>query len=183
MKTLTKEQAYEILAEYGTPPHVIAHCEAVARVAERVGIELNKKGFDLDVELAATAGLLHDMARIHDDHQRVAAEWLRERGYDRHADIIAVHMNYPAFNKASETNETDLVCLGDRVCIEGSYAGVDQRFDYIINKAKNHAPSHIPIIESKRSAMKEYIKDLEEIMGIPLDDLMKEDQEAASRNK
>lgn len=175
MKTLTKQQAYEILNEYGTPSHVIAHCEAVSKVAERVGIELNKKGFDLDIELAATAGLLHDMARLEEDHQKVAAEWLRERGYDRHADIIAVHMNYPAFNAARDTNETDLVCLGDRVCIEGSYAGADKRFDYIINKASKHAPSHIPIIESKRAAMKDYIKDLEEIMGISLDELMRDD--------
>lgn len=172
MKRITEQMAYNMLEEYGTPPHVIRHCEAVADVAERVCLRLIDKGFDLDAELVKTAGLLHDMARTEPDHQTVAAEWLRERGYDAHADIIAVHMRYPKFNPAEKTNETDLVCLGDRVCIEGHYAGVDKRFDYIINKAKHHAPDHVPIIESKREEMKRYIKDIEGIMGISLDELM-----------
>lgn len=173
MKRITIEQAYQMLDEYGTPPHVIRHCEAVSDVAGRVADRLNTKGFSLDAELARTAGLLHDMARTQPDHQIVAADWLRERGYDAHADIIAVHMRYPEFSPAEKTNETDLVCLGDRVCIEGHFAGADARFDYIIKKASRHAPEHVPVIESKRYAIKDYIRDLEKIMGITLDELMK----------
>lgn len=174
MKEITKEQAYGFLEEYGTPPHVIRHCEAVADVALRVAKRLNQRGFELDEGLVLTSALLHDMARTEENHQTVAANWLRERGYDRHADIIAVHMTYPAFNDAENLNETDLVCLGDRVCIEGEYKGVDPRFDYIINKARHHAPEHIPFIESKRQTMKDFVADLEEVMGISLDDLMAE---------
>lgn len=172
MKRITVQMAYNMLEEFGTPPHVIRHCEAVACVAERVCLRLIDKGFDLDRELVKTAGLLHDMARTEPDHQKVAADWLRERGYDAHADIIEVHMRYPRFNPVEKTNETDLVCLGDRVCIEGHYAGVDQRFDYIIKKAKRHAPDHVPIIESKRAEMKSYIKSIEDFLGISLDELM-----------
>lgn len=174
MKRITVEQAYRILKEYGTPPHVIRHCEAVSEVAGKVADRLNSKGFSLDAELARTAGLLHDMARTEPDHQTVAADWLRERGYDSHADIIAVHMKYPGFSPAEKTNETDLVCLGDRVCIEGHYAGADARFDYIIKKVSRHAPEHVPAIESKRQEIKDYISNLEDIMGISLDDLMSE---------
>ena len=172
MKTITKEQAYDFLKEYGTPAHVIRHCEAVADVAVRVAERLNQRGFHLDVELIETSALLHDMARTEEDHQTVAANWLRERGYDDHADIIAVHMTYPSFNEADNVDETDLVCLGDRVCIEGEYKGIEQRFDYIVNKASRMAPDHIPFIESKRQIMRDFLADLEEVMGISLDELM-----------
>ena len=176
MKKITKEQAFEILEEYGTPPHVIRHCEAVYRVAYKVGLKMQEKGVNVDPELAMIAGLLHDMARVYDDHQAVAADWLRERGYDELADIIAVHMTYSTFNDIEKTTETDLVCLGDRVCIEGEYVGIEKRFEYIINKAARNAPQHIQFIRSKEYQMKSYIRELEKYIGITLDELMAEDK-------
>ena len=167
----TREEALKILEEYGTPKHVIGHCKAVADVAVRVAERLNTLGFDLDVGLCEAAGLLHDMARLEPDHQLVAAKWLRDHGHDAEADIIEVHMQYPQFSEASETNETDLVCLGDRVCIEDKYVGPEKRFAYIFDKNK-HLPHRTEIIAGKREQMMRYISDLEEILGISLDELM-----------
>ena len=170
----TREEALKILDEYGTPEHVIGHCKAVADVAVRVARKLNEKGFDLDVGLCESAGLLHDMARVEPDHQDVAAKWLRDRGHDEEADIVAVHMNYPRFNKASETTEMDLVCLGDRVCVEDEYVGADKRFEYIFNKHKLD-PARKPMLEKKKQEMLAYVRDLEGIMGMTLDDVMAEE--------
>lgn len=174
MKKITVEQAYEMLNEYGTPPHVIKHCEAVSAVAYKVGSRLKEKGVLVDPELARIAGLLHDIARLDEDHQTAAANWLRERGYDELADIIAVHMTYQTFHKAEETTETDLVCLGDRVCIEGEYVGAEKRLEYIANKVNKNAPGYSKeIIKVFRTRMMDYIRELEDLMGISLDELMK----------
>ena len=167
----TREEALKILEEYQTPAHVIGHCKAVADVAVRVAERLNELGFDLDVGLCEAAGLLHDLARVQPEHQAVAAEWLREHGHDREADIVAVHMHYPQFNPIAETNETDLVCLGDRVCIEDKYVGPEKRFEYIFEKNKDK-PERRKILESKKGEMFRYVKELEETMGITLDELM-----------
>lgn len=169
----TREEALKVLEEYGTPAHVIGHCKAVADVAVRVAEKLNEKGFHLDVGLCEAAGLLHDMARVHDDHQTVAANWLREHGHDREADIIAVHMHYPEFSSIPDTNETDLVCLGDRVCIEDRYVGPEKRFAYIFEKNK-HLPERKHILESKKDEMIRYVRDLEDFLGISLDELMQD---------
>ena len=169
----TREEALKILDEYGTPAHVIGHCKAVANVAVKVGEKLNEKGFHIDLQLCEAAGLLHDMARVYDDHQTVAAEWLRAHGHDKEAEIIAVHMHYPAFNPIEETNETDLVCLGDRVCIEDKYVGPEKRFQYIFNKNKDR-PDRKAILESKKGEMFHYVKELEDFLGITLDELLLE---------
>ncbi len=161
----------EILKEYGTPPHVIAHCEAVARVAVAIGEKLNEKGYTLNLDLAQAAGLLHDLARTSPHHERVAENYLREKGYDAIADIVAVHMHYPTFSPVDEINETDLVCLGDRMCKEGDYVGVEERMDYVLAKA-NGDPRATKIIQRKKRELLAYSREIEERMGITMDELM-----------
>lgn len=168
---LTREEAYKILEEYGTPEHVIKHGEAVANVAVKVGERLNEKGLNLDLELAFVCGVLHDMARLEEDHGQVAADWLCAHGHEVEGNIIRNHMHYPWFNEVEDTTEEDLICLGDRVCIENTYVGVEKRFDYIFDKHKLN-PARKPILEAKKKEMIDYINKLNDFMGISLDDLM-----------
>lgn len=172
-----EEECMKMLAEYGTPRHVIGHCRAVTDVAVSVGKKLNEHGFDLDIDLVRAAGLTHDIARTEDRHWEVAADYLRSRGYDAVADIVAVHMFYPGFSPASKTNETDLVCLGDRTVKEDKYVGVEERMAYIMNKAERNAGADkdkvLAKIRQKKADLQKYVADLEVIMGISLDDLMK----------
>ncbi len=155
---------------------------AVADVAVKVARRLNGEGFSLDVRLCEAAGLLHDMARTEPDHQAVAAAWLRERGHCREAEIIGVHMHYPQFHDVMETDETDLVCLGDRVCIEDEYVGPEKRFDYIFNKHKGDPPGSMIFLEEKKQQLLKYVADLEKLMGMSLDELMTGDQKDESRD-
>ena len=169
---LTRKECLRILDQYGTPDHVIAHCAAVARVAVAIGKKLKAKGHDLDLDLIEAAGLLHDIARTSSNHEKVGENHLRQLGLDRVADIVAVHMHYPGFNPIGQINETDLVCLGDRVCKEDQYVGVEERMNYVLAKA-NGNPHSTAIILQKKAELLEYCRRLEEHLGIPLDDLMK----------
>ena len=50
-KIPTEQQCFEILKEYGTPEHVIAHCTGVCSVAVALGEQLNRVGYSIDIPL------------------------------------------------------------------------------------------------------------------------------------
>ncbi len=164
------KQCMKMLDRYGTPEHVIGHCKAVAFTACAIGAELKKHGSDLNIPLILAAGLLHDMARTSQDHEKVAADHLSGLGLDDIADIVRVHMRYPKFNELPDINETDLVCLGDRLCIFDQYAGVDPRMDYIIRKCNND-PRAEKVINENRLQIHHLLDDIEGVIGISVDDL------------
>ena len=76
-KRITETEVNQLYARCKTPPHVIAHCKAVADTAVTIGAALNQKGYQFDLSLLRSAGLAHDIARIQEDHGAVAADILQ----------------------------------------------------------------------------------------------------------
>ncbi|MDO4860180.1 MAG: HDIG domain-containing protein [Bacillota bacterium] len=172
----TKEECMYFLRVYNTPPHVIRHCIAVTDAALKIARALNEHGYNLDMELIQAAGLLHDISRVKDKHWEVGARLVRNWGYIEEADIIKVHMTYSRYSPVERLNETDMVVIGDRIVKEDKYVGVDARMQYIIEKAKaqGHDDAVIAILK-KRDDMKQLMNQIEEIIGISIDDLMKQE--------
>ena len=170
-RRITEEEVNQIYEEYGTPNHVIAHCRAVTRVALGIAEALNCHGYHLDLDLIKGAGLAHDTARTSDEHWNVCADILEKRGFQEEADIVRVHMTYQ-LNSVDRLNETDMVCLGDRLVKEDQYVGVDERFQYIMDKAP-HIPEIQTHLAEHREKMRILLKQIEEIIGISIDDLFK----------
>ena len=184
-----REQCMQMLADYGTPAHVIGHCKAVAAVGYILAKALNERcremdglqgtgqplqlHFDLDLDLILAAGLLHDMARVEDMHWEAAARFCEVRGMQQEADIIRVHMTYDPFNDLAHLNETDVICLADRTVLEDRYAGLERRIDYIIEKARrNGHPEHEPHILRKKAETRVLIDAIEAFLGCSMDALM-----------
>lgn len=169
-KRITNEEVYELFEKWKTPAHVIAHCKAVSNVGVILAETLNLHGYNLDVDLVRGTGLAHDVARVYKDHGGVGCGILKELGYDDEAEIIRVHMHYLKFNSVDNINECDIVCLADKLVIEDKYVGLDKRFEYIINKA--HAGEDInKIIRFNRDRLREFIKDIEKLIGQTFDEL------------
>lgn len=169
-----RQQCSQFLKEYNTPAHVIGHCNAVADTAWKIGNALNRHGYDLNLELIMAAGMIHDIARVEDEHWNRGAEFMEKLGYQQEADIIRVHMHYAAFNPVDQINETDLICLADKLVLEDQYAGVDKRMDYILKKAKKFGrPDAEEAIMKKKEETKLFICEIENIIGISFDQLMK----------
>lgn len=164
-------ECWKILADYGTPAHVIDHCKAVAHCALVVARALNEKGYGLDLDLIRAAGLLHDVARVEKDHQIAGAALLYQLGYPDVAAIIEVHMTYPAFHPVSAFNEMDLVCLGDRLCKFDEYVGLEERMAYIMGKFKDN-PDAIRTINANKKKVAATMEELRDVLGISVDDLM-----------
>ncbi len=169
-KRIGRDECEKLYQIHQTPKHVIGHCNAVAHVAVEIGRKLNEHGYGFDLALIEGAGLAHDVARVQDEHWNVGAKILRDLGYDDEANIVEVHMSRHIY--CFETlSEMDLVCIGDRLVIEDQYAGLDKRFEYIINKAKVHYPDKIWKIEENREKLRHLLLQIEEIIGQTLDSL------------
>lgn len=173
MKHPTREECYQILQKCGTPQHVRGHCKAVAATACTIAKALNERGFNLDLRLILAAGLLHDVLRVEDKHWEAGAKLMERLGYDQEADIIRVHMTYSPFSPLSNVTETDMVCLGDRLVKEDEYVGIDERIDYIIEKARrNGNPEVETIILEKKKDTERFIDEIENCIGCSIDELM-----------
>ncbi len=172
-KRITAEKVEEIYKEFDTPDRVRGHCRAVADCGVRLAKALNEHGFNLDLDLIRGAGLVHDAARTFDRHWDVMADRLAEMGYYDEAAIVKVHMNPGDYNPLAQITETDIVCLGDRLVKEDKYVGIDERFDYIVDKAKEHGILDFDTIMENKAKMRRLLDEIEEVIGCNIDDLFK----------
>lgn len=178
-KRISTKEIEALYSQFHTPPHVIGHCRAVTEVALSIAEALNEHGYHLDLELIRGAGLVHDVARTFDEHWNVGADALEALGYEDEAAIVREHMFYQ-FNPVDKLNETDMVCLGDRLVKEDHYVGVDERFQYIMDKAPKEKKIHDRLI-SKREEMRSLLKIVETIIGTSIDERLKDTQEKEER--
>ncbi|MCQ2550926.1 MAG: HD domain-containing protein [Clostridia bacterium] len=171
MSRLTDREIEEIYLEYKTPEHVKGHCRAVTHSAMAIASKLNENGFNLDLDLIYCAGIIHDAARIYPEHQVVIADKMDEMGHHDIAAIVRVHMRYNGFSR--NINETDMVCLGDRVVKEDKYVGLDERIEYIIDKAGRTKEVEEKLYK-KRDENRKFIKYIEDVCHMSLEDIVGE---------
>ena len=167
------EQYEQILRDNQTPQHVINHCKAVTDVAAELASGLNDAGFSLDENLIVTAAMLHDIKRTEKDHATVGAELLKKYDLDpRVTDIVAAHMtyNFKPFNQG--INETDIVCLADRMVKEDKYVGFEERMQDILNRFKDNEDA-VDKISKKIRSTKELLKELENKMNKSINSLIR----------
>jgi len=167
----SREECLALLKNYHTPDHVIRHCIKVTETALKIGKALNDKGFDLDLGLIQGAGLIHDIARVEDRHWDVGAEIASRFGYDQEAEIIKVHMFHICSPVAEEIDETDILCLADRMVKEDEYVGLEKRMQYIIEKFKEDREA-VQRISEKMRDNQAMIRRIEQIIGTSIDSLM-----------
>lgn len=124
------ETLYE-LAE--TPEPVQLHCKAVAEKAMELANIVEKQGVTLNRELLYGAALLHDVCRTEKNHAEAGAVFLRQYGFYRLADLIAVHMDWPE-DKVLELNEATILYLADKLVSGNQAVSLEQRFAEKIEK-------------------------------------------------
>lgn len=166
---LTDDVIEKLYTTYETPPWVIGHCKEVSRVATTIGEALNQRGYNLDTELIRVSGLAHDVLRTKDDHDLEMGKLLDEMGYHEEADVVRRHMRY-YFNPIEELNETDIMCLADRIVKEDTYVGIIDRVDYLIHKP-GETPNRTERLLGAREESKAYIAQIEDLLGQSIDSL------------
>ncbi len=172
---LTIEDSLELLKKYNTPAHVVRHCKAVADAAVKLAMALNEKGSHFDIELIRGAALIHDIARVEENHAERGAEIAKSLGYNQEAEIIRAHMTYELKKDVDDLTELDLVCLGDRVVKEDKYVGLSERMAYILDKVKD-LPEAVKRIERKQAENQLLLSKIENKLGMTIDELMSKER-------
>ncbi len=169
----SKEECFNIMAEYGTPEHVKLHCEAVSDVAKAIAEALNSCGLKLNIPLVISAGCLHDIARVHSKHERVGAEYLDSLGLSEVADTIRNHTFHKIINTGLDITEEDILCIADRLVIEDKFVGAEKRMAYIAKKAvKKFGEEKQAEIETWAKVFINYIDNLEEFIANKIIDII-----------
>ena len=115
------------LARLSMPERGLAHGLAVARVALRLGEELNRHGGSLDLDLIHNAALLHDIGKGQPAHEARGGEMLAELGLSRLAPIVGSHRDVPP-PASGVLTEKEVVCLADKLVRCDRRVGVEERF-------------------------------------------------------
>ncbi|MCX8150326.1 MAG: HDIG domain-containing protein [Candidatus Bathyarchaeota archaeon] len=127
----TRKEALELLRKNGCSKNVIAHCEAVAKLARETAEICKKKGLKVDVDLVEIGALLHDVGRskTHSIHHVVAGvEIAKKAGLpDPVISIIKCHvgggitaseaaeLGWPAGSYVPTTLEEKIVSYADKL--------------------------------------------------------------------
>ncbi|MBQ5441063.1 MAG: hypothetical protein IIU36_02205 [Firmicutes bacterium] len=177
-KYLTGEEINNLYKKYDTPLNVIRHCKAVSRTAVGIAERLDEHGFDLDIDMIKGACLVHDAARTLARHWDVVADDLAEMGYPEESVIVRNHMTGDGYHDIKDITEQDLIWLGDRLNKEDKYVGIDERFEYIFDKARKFGATeeHMADILKSKKRMQHLMDQIAEVIGCDIDSLFKEEE-------
>lgn len=163
----TEDEIARWRREVRLPPHIADHCETVARVCDALSVDLLHRGILVRPELLRQAARLHDLLRFIDflahaqtthvtsnqedetvrdalrehfkgqHHEEACASFLRERGYEALASVIAVHgVHTPT--TVRKTIEQQLLYYADKRAALDTIVTLEGRVQDFIER---HGPS------------------------------------------
>jgi len=113
---------------YDTPPNNIAHCKAVAAVAEALCQRLNDRAsVKLNLPVVRSAALTHDIGKGEGQHEVVGEQRLREHGFPVAATIARDHFDL-TLPPSEPISEREIVFLADKLVRGTTPVPLKQRF-------------------------------------------------------
>ena len=108
----------------GSPPKVLAHCLATAKVARELGETLSPAG-GVDPLLLHRAALVHDIARTRPRHAEAAGDILEQWGFPSLAGPVRVHMDIP--QREPLLSNASLLYLADKLTSGAEIMSLESR--------------------------------------------------------
>ncbi len=165
----TDEERDEILKICRVPPDRVAHSLKVAGAAAAIARALNAAGLSVDQDLVRSAAILHDIAKGQPKHDIAGGRALREMGFGRVGDVVAVHTDLAGGN-AGLPLESKIVYLADKlvageraVSIEERYGAAGRRF---------RTPGAAAAIAARLKVARSVKKELEDVLGRSLEEIV-----------
>lgn len=122
--------------------HIVVHSEQVCRVAVLLTDHLNRKGFDLDMDLITAAALLHDITktrsfRTHENHAQTGGAFLEQKGFVEVGRIVAQHVKLDAYFSSDKPIEAEIVNYSDKRVLHDQIVSLSDRMNYILDRYGN----------------------------------------------
>lgn len=110
------------------PAKGLAHAERVADLAAAICAAIaGKRAGGPDRDICRAAGLLHDIAKGHPQHEEEGGRWLRRLGFDRAAEIVAAHKD-ARLPPGAPVTEKEIVYIADKMVSGSRLVSVEKRF-------------------------------------------------------
>lgn len=155
----------------GLPGPIIGHCRQVAQVAQALAGAVNAGGGTIDASMARSAALVHDVARLDNNHAAVGARLLNEMGFSAMAEIVAAHMDINV-SDTSPLDEAQIVYLADKRVAGNTVVNLSQNFAAKLEKY-GHEPEIATRIHRRRQAALTIQGKVERITGQTVDQILK----------
>jgi len=126
LDTPDEDECNYLLKQYKTPDKVVAHCMAVSRKAVQIAESL-KPDCPLDLKLAKSAALLHDIARTEESHAKAGFNYLLKCGYPRVANVVFAHHKLEPEDLETITEST-IVFYADKLICGTEEVTLEERF-------------------------------------------------------
>ena len=135
------------------PSNIIAHSQAVAHLARRLAVAVNKAGLPIQIDLVWAAALLHDIARTARNHAKAGAQLLNRHGFNLLAPIVAAHMDLDV-DATGPIDEAQIVHLADKLVAGDQYVDLAQRFARKMEKYGKDPTTIARIVRRRENAMR-----------------------------
>jgi uncharacterized protein len=127
----SRKECDELMAEYSMLPNIVEHSIQVMRVSLAI-IDNLKNGVSMNRELVAAAALLHDITKTRsfvtrERHDASGGELLRERGFQRIAEIVEQHVIIQNLNFEGTLEEREIVYYADKRVLHDTIVTIDER--------------------------------------------------------
>jgi molybdenum cofactor cytidylyltransferase len=150
-------------------PARIRHSRRVARAAVAIGRALGAAGIPVDLELVRAAALLHDVAKGQPKHDIAGGRQLREMGFGRTGDIVAVHSDL-AGGDTGLPLESKVVFLADKLIKGETPVSLKKRYGTSLRPGAT--PEFVAGILERLDIAEEVKRWLEGLVGRPLEEII-----------
>lgn len=166
----TEEECEAILDICNVDPARRCHCDKVAEIAGCISRALYKSGHEINQELIRAAASLHDIVREQSKHDETGGYLLKDMGFGRVGDIVAVHTFLHGEIEAHSL-ESRVVYLADKFVQGDCVVSLEARFQ----ASKYHFGVTPEIKEKIEQRMQRAYKvklGLEILIGYPLESIL-----------
>jgi len=139
MNIPSQKKCFEIIEQMNMMSHIIDHSITVANVAYFLSKKLKNIFPGLDINLATSAALLHDITKTRsfdtkENHAETGGELLTRMGYPKTGDIIRQHVFLDSYIMNSSVSEQEIVNYSDKRVLHDQVVLLDKRLEYIHKK-------------------------------------------------
>jgi uncharacterized protein len=165
----SREQALKILKENNCPPQVISHCISVADLAVEMSVKLQKRGFEVNIQLVEAGAILHDLGRSKNhtvNHAVVGAQMAETLNLPtpviniikRHvgAGITAEEAQFLGWPKdvyEPQTLEEKVVSYADKLIGQSKILPIEAEIERLQKENKNEAAERVRKLHKEISSM------------------------------
>ena len=136
MNIPSKKDCFKLINKMNMMDHIIDHSVMVSNITLFLVQKLKKYSSDLDIRLATSAALLHDITKTrsfdtNESHSDTGGLLLVELGYPEIGNIVRQHVLLDSFKNDTPISEQEIVNYSDKRVLHDKVVPLTERLEYI----------------------------------------------------